>query len=41
LVIAYNLYGDSKRAEEILARNPQIVHPSLVPGGEALEILSP
>lgn len=41
IVIAYQLYGDATRFDEILARNPQIVNPNLVPAGEPLEILAP
>lgn len=39
LVIAYRLYGDVSRAEEIIARN-KIAHPLFVPGGLPLEVLS-
>ncbi|MFZ2469471.1 MAG: DNA circularization N-terminal domain-containing protein [Parvibaculum sedimenti] len=38
LVIAYRLYGDAARAEEIVARNG-IRHPGFVPGGVELEVL--
>ncbi len=38
LVIAYRLYGDAARADEIVARN-HIRHPGFVPGGVALEVL--
>lgn len=41
LVIAYNLYGDATRFEELLARNEQVVHPLMVPGKLPLEILTP
>lgn len=41
LLIAYQLYGDAERVEELLARNPAIVHPLLVPGAIPLEILTP
>lgn len=41
LVVAYGLYGDANRADEILARNPHIVHPLFVPGRVNLEILTP
>lgn len=41
LVLAYQLYGDATRADEILERNPHIVNPNLVPAGEPLEILAP
>lgn len=38
-VIAWRLYGDASRAEEIMARN-NIRHPLFVPGGSALEVLT-
>ncbi|WP_350447768.1 DNA circularization N-terminal domain-containing protein [Pseudomonas solani] len=38
LLIAHRLYGDARRAEEIVARN-SIAHPGFVPGGVALEVL--
>lgn len=38
-VLAYRIYGDATRAEEIVARN-KIRHPGFVPGGIALEVLS-
>jgi prophage DNA circulation protein len=41
VVLAFELYGDAERAEELLARNDAIVHPLMVPGGVALEILTP
>ncbi|MBI1262944.1 MAG: hypothetical protein GC184_14600 [Rhizobiales bacterium] len=37
-LIAYQLYGDASRADEIVARN-NIIHPGFVPGGVALEVL--
>lgn len=37
-LIAYRLYGDASRADEIVARN-KIRHPGFVPGGVALEVL--
>lgn len=37
LVIAYNLYGDASRENEIVLRN-NIRHPGFVPGGQALEV---
>lgn len=37
-VIAYQLYGDASRADEIVARN-RIRHPGFVPGGVPLEVL--
>lgn len=40
LVLAYQLYGDANRADEILERNPQIVHPSFIPALEDLEVLN-
>lgn len=39
LVIAYRLYGDASRAEEIVARN-DLIYPGFVPGGQPLEVLS-
>jgi prophage DNA circulation protein len=39
LVIAYYLYDNPERAEEIIARN-HIRHPGFVPGGVALEVLT-
>lgn len=41
LVIAYQLYGDATRDDEILERNSLIAHPSFVPALEDLEILTP
>lgn len=41
LVIAYNLYGDATRVDELLERNPAVVHPNLVPGKLELEVLAP
>lgn len=38
-VLAYRIYGDASRAEEIVARN-KIRHPGFVPGGVALEVLT-
>jgi prophage DNA circulation protein len=40
LTIAYQLYGDATRAEELLARNPHVVHPLMVPGRTTLEVLT-
>jgi hypothetical protein len=40
VVIAQRLYGDADQAEEIVARNA-IAWPGFVPGGVALEVLSP
>lgn len=39
LVIAYRLYGDATRAEEIVARN-DLEYPGFVAGGQPLEVLS-
>jgi prophage DNA circulation protein len=39
LVIAWELYGDITRANEIIDRN-RIRHPNFVPGGVPLEVLS-
>ena len=38
LVLAYDLYQDLGREAEILSRNPQVVHPGLLPGGDYLEV---
>jgi len=40
VVIAYRVYGDSRREAEILARNPQLRDPSAVPGGEVIQVLT-
>jgi prophage DNA circulation protein len=37
-VIAWDLYGDSERSDEILARNPTIFHPTFVTGKVPLEV---
>lgn len=39
IVLAYQLYEDPERAEEIIARN-RVRHPGFVPGGQALEVLA-
>jgi prophage DNA circulation protein len=38
LVLAYQLYGDSTRDEELLERNPSIEHPGFLPGGVELTV---
>lgn len=38
LLIAHRLYGDARRADELVARN-KIKHPGFVTGGVALEVL--
>jgi len=38
LLIAHRLYGDARRAEEIVTRN-RIAHPGFVSGGQILEVL--
>lgn len=38
LALAYRLYGDSTRDEEILERNPGIEHPGFLPGGVELSV---
>jgi prophage DNA circulation protein len=38
LLIAHRLYGDARRAEEIVSRN-RIAHPGFVAGGQVLEVL--
>lgn len=40
LVLAYELYGDIDKEADILARNPNVFHPGMAPGGEELEVLS-
>lgn len=37
LVVAQRVYGDARRADEIVARN-RVRHPGFVPGGVALEV---
>jgi prophage DNA circulation protein len=37
LIIAYQLYGDASREDEILSRN-KIPHPGFVPGGRTLKV---
>jgi prophage DNA circulation protein len=39
LVTAQRLYGDARRAEEIVERN-RVAHPGFVPAGQRLEVLS-
>ena len=39
LVLAYRLYGDAGRADEIVRRN-HLAHPGQCPGGVALEVVS-
>lgn len=39
LVVAYNLYGDASRADEIAARNKP-THPGFLTGGKAIEVLA-
>jgi prophage DNA circulation protein len=40
LVISYRHFGTATRATEILARNPDIEHPAMIPGGTELEVLN-
>ena len=40
LVLAYELYGDIERAQEIQRRNPAVSHPGFLPQGAGLEVLS-
>jgi prophage DNA circulation protein len=40
LVAAWHIHGDAMRADEIIRRN-RIRHPGFIPGGVALEILTP
>lgn len=37
-VLAWTLYGDPERSDEIITRNPVIAHPSFVPGKTPLEV---
>jgi hypothetical protein len=39
-VIAWTLYADPERAEEIALRNPHVKHPGFVPGKQAIEVRS-
>lgn len=39
VVVAYDLYGDQAREQDLVARNG-IANPMFVPGGQALEVLS-
>lgn len=39
LAVAYDLYGDLDRESQVVALN-RVRHPSLLPGGETLEVLS-
>ena len=39
VVIAYQLYDDASRDDEIVVRN-RVRHPGFVPGGAPLEVLS-
>lgn len=41
IVVAFNLYGDATRVDEVLARNPQVVHPMFALGRDPLEVLAP
>lgn len=41
VVLAYRLYGDTERYEEILNRNIEVTHPLFVPGAIELEVLAP
>ncbi|WP_126456735.1 DNA circularization protein [Sulfuriflexus mobilis] len=38
-VIAHQIYGDARRADEIVASNP-VRHPGFIEGGQALEVLN-
>jgi prophage DNA circulation protein len=40
LVISYRHFGTATRATEILARNPNLEHPAMIPGGTELEVLN-
>lgn len=39
LLIAYQIYGDSKREGELMARNPALRDPTAIPGGQSLRVL--
>lgn len=39
VMLAYSLYGDATKDEQIVARN-RIAHPGFVPGGQTLEVLT-
>jgi prophage DNA circulation protein len=41
VVLAHRLYDDPAGDSDIIARNPDIVHPLFIPGGVALEVLAP
>ncbi len=38
-VMAAELYGDPSRADEIMRRNPGVMHPAFLPSGDELEVL--
>ena len=38
MVLAYQLYGDITREQEILKMNPQVFHPGFLPAGTTLEV---
>lgn len=38
LLIAHRVYGDARRADDIVSRN-RIAHPGFVSGGQVLEVL--
>ena len=40
LNLAWRLYGDIGREQDILDRNPRILHPGFLPSGDAVEVLS-
>ena len=40
LVLAYQIYGDSRREADILSRNPGIRDQTAVPGGQAIKVVS-
>jgi len=39
VVVAHRLYGDARRADELVARNPMVTHPGFFPDGVDLEVL--
>lgn len=40
MAVSYRLYGTTKYAKELLANNPHVEHPLLVPVGRALKVVS-
>jgi hypothetical protein len=40
-VLAFRIWGDSERVDELLARNKHILHPGAIAAGERVEVLDP